>query len=116
VADATVSLPELFGTDDPATLADKFSLYKSALSDVPTGTFVPGQTAFQPTQAPGSEVEVALAALGSLEKSVGGVSAETIASLRATLSAQQADIVKDITLTSPVGTGLVAYDLEAPSL
>ena len=65
---------------------------------------------------PGSEVEAALIALGSLEKSVGGQSAETIASLKATLTSQQADIVKDLTLTSPVSTGLVAYDLEAPTL
>jgi hypothetical protein len=66
---------------------------------------------------PTNAYEYVAKALGSpdLAKSV---SADTVASVMAALDAlkgQQPDLVKDINLTSPVGTGLVAFDLEAPS-
>ncbi len=48
----------------------------------------------------------------TLEKALG---ADQIASIQAALAGQQADIVKDLTLTSPLATGYVAYDLEAPA-
>lgn len=51
----------------------------------------------------------------SLTKSM---SADVLSSLNTALSAQQTiqgDIVKDLTLTSPISTGLVAFDLEAPA-
>jgi hypothetical protein len=51
----------------------------------------------------------------SLTKSM---SADVLSSLNSALSAQQTiqgDIVKDVTLTSPISTGLVAFDLEAPA-
>ncbi|MFE9448273.1 hypothetical protein [Streptomyces sp. NPDC006739] len=47
-----------------------------------------------------------------------GISAEALASVTSALDelkAQQPDLVKDITTSSPVGTGLVAFDLEAPA-
>ncbi|MEU0818957.1 hypothetical protein [Streptomyces mirabilis] len=47
-----------------------------------------------------------------------GISAEALASVTSALDelkAQQPDLVKDITTSSPVSTGLVAFDLEAPS-
>jgi hypothetical protein len=47
-----------------------------------------------------------------------GLSGEALASITGALEqlkSQQPDLVKDITSTSPVGTGLVAFDLEAPS-
>jgi len=46
------------------------------------------------------------------------ISPDTVASVMAALDglkSQQPDLVKDINLTSPVGTGLVAFDLEAPA-
>jgi hypothetical protein len=63
-------------------------------------------------------------ALGHLTKAldapdvVKGLSPEALASVTAALGelqAQQPDLVKDISTSSPVGTGLVAYDLEAPA-
>jgi len=51
----------------------------------------------------------------SLSKSM---TPDAIASLTSALDAQRSagqDIVKDLTLTSPISTGLVAYDLEAPA-
>jgi len=47
-----------------------------------------------------------------------GISAEALASVTSALDelkAQQPDLVKDITTSSPVSSGLVAFDLEAPS-
>jgi hypothetical protein len=49
---------------------------------------------------------------------VKGISADALASVTgalAELKAQQPDLVKDLTLTSPVSSGLVAFDLEAPA-
>lgn len=49
---------------------------------------------------------------------VKGLSAEALASVTDALTqlkSQQPDLVKDITTSSPVSTGLVAYDLEAPA-
>jgi hypothetical protein len=46
------------------------------------------------------------------------VSPETLASITATLEtlkSQTPDLVKDLTLTSPLSTGLVAFDLESPA-
>lgn len=63
-------------------------------------------------------------AYGYLEKALGspelvkGMSADSLASIAAALDglkAQSPDLVKDINLTSPVGTGLVAFDLESPA-
>lgn len=49
---------------------------------------------------------------------VKGISSDALASVTgalAELKAQQPDLVKDLTLTSPVSSGLVAFDLEAPA-
>lgn len=63
-------------------------------------------------------------AYGYLEKALGspelmkGLSADSLASISQALEglkSQQPDLVKDINLTSPVGTGLVAFDLEDPA-
>lgn len=47
-----------------------------------------------------------------------GMSSDALASVRASLASlkdTQPELVKDLTLTNPVSTGLVAFDLEAPS-
>ena len=47
-----------------------------------------------------------------------GLSADALASVTsslATLKDTQPELVKDLTLTSPLSTGLVAFDLEAPA-
>jgi len=63
-------------------------------------------------------------AYGALTKALGapeltkGLSPESMASISGALEelkAQQPDLVKDISTTSPVGQGLVAFDLEAPA-
>ena len=63
---------------------------------------------------PTSAIE-GLLANDSVTKSM---SPDALASLNTALEAQRAtgaDLVKDISLTSPISTGLVAYDLEAPA-
>lgn len=68
-------------------------------------------------KAPKSAYGVVTKALQSPDL-VKGISAEALASVTSALDelkAQQPDLVKDITSSSPVGTGLVAFDLEAPS-
>jgi hypothetical protein len=63
-------------------------------------------------------------AMGALTKALSspmitkGISAEALASVTAALDnlkAAQPDLVKDLTLTNPLSTGLVAFDLEAPA-
>jgi len=52
------------------------------------------------------------------ESVVKSMSPDALASLTSALETQRGisgDLVKDITLTSPISTGLVAYDLEAPA-
>lgn len=66
---------------------------------------------------PGNAYEYVAKALGAPELNK-AISPDTVASVMAALDglkAQQPDLVKDINLTSPVGTGLVAFDLEQPA-
>jgi len=60
----------------------------------------------------------AIAGLLANDEMTKSMSPDTLASLTSALDAQRSagqDIVKDLTLTSPIGTGLVAFDLEAPA-
>lgn len=60
----------------------------------------------------------AIAGLLANEELTKSMSADALASLTIALDAQRSaglDIVKDLTLTSPISTGLVAFDLEAPA-
>jgi hypothetical protein len=50
-----------------------------------------------------------------LLKSMSPDAVASVAAALDSLRAQQPDMVKDINLTSPIGTGLVAFDLEAPA-
>lgn len=50
-----------------------------------------------------------------LAKAMSGEDLASVASALAELKASRPDLTKDISLTSPVATGLVAYDLEAPA-
>jgi len=66
---------------------------------------------------PANAIEYLQKALGAPDL-VKSMSPDAVASVAAALDAlkgQQPDLVKDINLTSPVGTGLVAFDLEAPA-
>lgn len=116
---ATVDLKSAFGTDNPAEVVTRLETLKKSLDAAPstkTG-WSPALPGFEaPPATPVDTLADVVKGLESLEgtltKGVGGVSADTISSLKATLAAQQADIVKDLTLTSPLSTGYVAFDLE----
>jgi hypothetical protein len=103
-----VKAKDLFGDASPKESATKMEEYLTTLNksfSVPTS--MPGQ----PTQVdPTSQIE-ALVANKSL-------SPDAVGSLNAALAVQRgvnADIVKDITLTSPLSSSFAAFDLEAPA-
>jgi hypothetical protein len=103
---------DMFGTSDPAQIAERFEDYKDTLNkalDTPKqwghGGPLMGQQ--QPT---GAELLGKSLAAPDIAKAL---NAETVESIRTQLA--QADLGKDLTLTNPVSTGLVAFDLEAPS-
>lgn len=108
-----------------AEVSQRFDDLMSAVDNAPTRTLGPGDVvqAFaegrsisfdrQPTTAFGA-ITKALDAPDIVK----GLSAEALASVTGALEelkAQQPDLVKDISTSSPIGTGLVAFDLEAPA-
>jgi hypothetical protein len=114
---------EMFGTSDPRDLAAKTEGFNDALSKSinagSRGDFVPAINMPGMVQGPAAamaELEKA-AANPALAKAIG---ADTLASLQQQVMASR-EIVKDITIGdgittgSPIGTGLVPFDLEAPA-
>ena len=116
---------EMFGTTDPRDLAAKADGFNDAVNKSLTagarGEFSPsaGQFAGLIAQGPGSamaELEKA-ASNPALAKAIGS---DVLASLQQQVMASR-EIVKDITIGdgistgSPIGTGLVPFDLEAPA-
>ena len=116
---------EMFGTEDPRDLAAKADGFNEAINkSIMAGTrgdFSPsaGQFAGMVAQGPNAamaELERA-ASNPALAKAIG---ADTLASLQQQVMASR-EIVKDITIGdgvttgSPIGTGLVPFDLEAPA-
>jgi hypothetical protein len=113
----------MFGTTDPRDLAAKTegfneSLVKS-LNAGARGDFAPAINLPGMVQGPAAamaELEKA-AANPALAKAIG---ADTLASLQAQVQVSR-DLIKDITIGdglttgSPIGTGLVPFDLEAPA-
>ena len=116
---ASVDLKSAFGTDDPSVVVDRLEALKGALDGAPNTTkgwtpSLPGYEAPPRTAADDlADVTKGLDALSAAALTKGVGVGDTLASLKATLAAAQADIVKDLTLTSPLATGYVAYDLEA---
>ena len=115
----TVDLEALFDTRDPAVKVERLESLKTALASVPfyspgdpRSTFVPAMLQGQ-EQIPTNPVADLAKALANPEitKALG---ADVLSSVQAQLDAQP-DLVKDLTLTSPLSTGYVAYDLEAPA-
>lgn len=103
-----VKAKDLFGDASPKESATKMEEYLATLNkSFSTTTSMPGQ----PAQVdPTAQIE-ALVANKSL-------SPEAVGSLNAALAVQRsvnADIVKDITLTSPLSSSFAAFDLEAPA-
>lgn len=109
------------GVTDPNELGQKFEAYKASLDEATEKT-VTGRAQFagplaeySQTSGVGTAVDQLDASIATLEKSL---SPEQVASLRVELDKAKAampDLGKDISLTSPISTGLVPYDLEGPS-
>jgi hypothetical protein len=99
---------DLFGDVKPKKAAELQEQYLGELNkSFSNPSTTPGQA---PTVDPASAIE-ALVANKSL-------SPDAVGSLNAALAAQRtasADIVKDISLTSPLSTSFAAFDLEAPA-
>ena len=99
---------DLFGDVKPKKAAELQEQYLGELNkSFSNPSTVPGQA---PSVDPASQIE-ALVANKSL-------SPDAVGSLNAALAAQRtasADIVKDISLTSPLSTSFAAFDLEAPA-
>ena len=99
---------DLFGDVKPKKAAELQEQYLGELNkSFSNPSTVPGQA---PTVDAASQIE-ALVANKSL-------SPDAVGSLNAALAAQRtasADIVKDISLTSPLSTSFAAFDLEAPA-
>lgn len=99
----------LFADADSASLTEKFDAYLGALDDAPKCA-MPG--------GPPPSASMQLEALMSSPELSKSISADTLASVREELSRASgvaSDIGKDLTTTSPLSTGLVPYDLEAPA-
>lgn len=99
---------DLFGDVKPKKAAELMESYLGELNkSLSNASTTPGQ-------APAQSAEVQLETLIANKS----LSPDAIGSLNAALAAQRtasADIVKDITLTSPLSTSFAAFDLEAPA-
>lgn len=99
---------DLFGDVSPVEAAQRHQEYLGELNkSLSNPSTVPGQA---PAASPEAQLE-ALVANKSL-------SADAVGALNTALVAQRqmtADIVKDISLTSPLSTSFAAFDLEAPA-
>jgi hypothetical protein len=108
-----------------AEVSRRFDDLMAAVDQAPTRTLGPADVVQAFTEGRGiSFDQQPTTAMGHLTKALGqpdivkGLSPEALASVTAALGelqAQQPDLVKDISTSSPVGTGLVAFDLEAPA-
>jgi hypothetical protein len=98
---------DLFNTDDPVELATAFDDYKETLSKALQRPMQMGATG--PVMAP----QHSSADLLSSPEITKSLNPETVESIRTQLA--QADLGKDLSLTNPLSTGLVAFDLDAPS-
>jgi hypothetical protein len=118
MAASALSLKSAFGVDEASQVVPRLEALKSALNDAPNSRrgFTPDLPGFRAAPRTAmddlTDASRALEAL-SLNKSTG--IGDVVASLRSQLDAATPDIVKDLTLTNPLATGYVAYDLEAPA-
>jgi hypothetical protein len=108
-----------------AEVSQRFDDLMTAVDNAPTRTLGPGDVVHAFSEGRGiSFDQQPTTAYGALTKALDapdiakGLSAEALASVTGALEAlkaEQPDLVKDITTGSPVSTGLVAFDLEAPA-
>ena len=103
-----VKATDLFGDSSPKDAAQKMEDYLGTLDKALSyGSAVPGQA---PVADPASQIEALVA-----NKSI---SPDALGALNSALAAQRGamgDIVKDITLASPLSTSFAQFDLEAPA-
>lgn len=110
----------------PAQMAEQYDSYMAKLDSAPTRVIerhapMPHQNGaridFNAPLTPRTPLAILQAAAGSpeLTKSMGPEALATLTSALDAMKAQVPDLVKDLTTSSPVATGLVAYDLEAPA-
>lgn len=108
-----------------AEVSERFDELMKSVDLAPTRTLGPADVVQAFTEGRGiSFEEQPTNAFGALTKALGtpdiqkGLSADSLASITSALDelkTAQPDLVKDITSTSPVAGGLVAFDLEAPA-
>ncbi|MEV7034629.1 hypothetical protein AB0N99_30910 [Streptomyces sp. NPDC093272] len=108
-----------------AEVSQRFDELMTSVDTAPTRTLGPADVVQAFTEGRGISFEQQPTnAYGALTKALGsmdivkGLSPESLASITGALDelkAQQPDLVKDITSSSPVAGGLVAFDLEAPA-
>lgn len=108
---ATPKPRDMFGTDDPVQIASRFDDYKETLSKA-LGAPVELGPEGPLGQQRQSGMDMLTKGLASPDVAK-ALSPEMVESVRNQLA--QVDIAKDLSLTSPISSGLVAFDLEAPS-
>ena len=117
------NLEELYGKADAAALSEKHDKFLAALHGCPDTVkgdvqFVPGGSQTGPSlikvESPAAQLQ-SLVDSGQLNKALSGDLLAQVQTALAEHKSQAPDLVKDLTLTNPLSTGYVAYDLEAPA-
>lgn len=104
---------DLFSTNDPVQITTQYDEFTEELNKSWNSPkqWTPGGPQMGAQESGTALLEKALGSADVLKS----VSPETVESIRSQIQLAQADVGKDWTLTNPISTGLVAYDLEAPS-
>lgn len=127
----SVALADTFGTQNPKELASKFEAFKAAIDNEWRST-ITGETRLVDGWHRTDEGKISASGRLIEKTDIGeiltsftrdpmigkAVSAEVLASVTSQIAAYrsaQADLGKDITTTSPLASGLVPFDLEAPA-
>ncbi|MFE5140313.1 hypothetical protein ACFRDV_21995 [Streptomyces fagopyri] len=108
-----------------AEVSRRFDELMAAMSDTPTRHVGPVEVAetlgkgfgFDFTARPSTPFDVLTKALDApdMAKAMSPDALASVTNALEALKAETPDLVKDLTTSSPIGTGLVAYDLEAPA-
>ena len=110
-------LEDLFSSVDPndaPALASRLALCKSAVADSEART-ERGEFTYLPGRLHADRPATPEMLLDQLTKSVNPDVLAAVAGQVDQLKGQLADLGKDLSLTSPLSTGLIPYDLEAPA-
>lgn len=112
------SASALFSNKSGADLADTYEAFQKAMMEAPNTA--KGDVALAPAEGGGQVLTKAVSPQAQAQALLGengflgkALSPEVLASVTAQL--EQANVQKDFTLTNPLSTGYVAYDLDAPA-